>query len=264
MAKVRNGRNQKRVRRKPVRALARLLHHTISKQPLQCRVPPDPPSLCRRSEGHLKLQLDFLFNSTTPQPAPADAWTYGNLNLPAYRFIVNDGGTHLEGFEISCYDIAQLISAVIGQCTPDRQLEFSIEKVQLWGPISTPTRFATSSLRVDVGNNTNSTLVQDVGTAVRRPRCGITLPFRVWYTATDSYSPIAVALDTTKPFVDKTRWSTTTSYNLGTMHLTVHYRLSAVDFNYNTPKPGCPAAEGAAPGARKRRSLFPHGPEPHN
>lgn len=226
MVKVRRRNSARRSRRRPMRTMAKLLHHSISRQPLPCRVPADPPPLKRFLDCSIILPINFQYITQTT----GSSWDFGNISQIPVRYVTINEHGYLVPFQINVSEIGDVLRSVIGTCNSQCWLEFSVLKIQVWGPLSTQYRQSTIQLRVDVGSNSNSLFVHDIGTQTRRPRCGITLPYRVWYCSNSTETILDLNLDSVAPFTTKDlRWDNTKDTDIGVMYISLHYRVSPLN-----------------------------------
>lgn len=231
----RNQRKRPPRRRTAQKRFFRRTEHIANRQVMQCRLPADPPPVTRGIDICLKLQVCLVGD---PKATKTGFDSYGDSMSPAlYKLKIKQDGTVARG-AIGAFDICKLVDAYIGYAPSNCYTEMAIMKVSLWGPSQNQGLFtgnATSFLVVDPGANYASRSVTDVGTATNRPRCGLSIPEKVWFCAQSASGTefvITFNPDTTPSAgTDKsnTRWPLDKgAFDLGVLHVTVHYKHCAV------------------------------------
>lgn len=218
--------------------VSRRTEHIANHQVMPCRMPTDPPSIFRGLDICIKLQVNLVGDPQLPSGKDSGFDNYGSIDSPAifiHKVLANGA---LGNGAITSYDISQLVDAYLGSTPATCYTELAIMKVLMWGPSHNSGLFtgnATSFVVLDPGDTYASRSVTDVGTSIHRPRCGLTVPQKVWFcgatTANKEYS-ITFNPDTspsTGTDKTRTRWPLNKgAFDLGIMHLTVHVKRCAI------------------------------------
>jgi len=220
MVKARNRRtSRKRRRTNQYKSIARNVQYSLSRQPMRCRVPSDPPAVSRMVDCHIRIPIRAVYIPTATATVP----TPGTLYSSAYYPVTIKAGV-LSPIYLTAAQIKDLIQPYIPKDT-SCAIEFSLRKIMVWGPLSTGTRQCETIVSVDVGDSTNSITVSDVGTLTSRPRCGITIPYEVWQCGGTQHL-LSVQFDAALEAAS--RWKSSDISDVGFILLTIHYRVTGL------------------------------------
>lgn len=226
---VKNRPRQRNNRRRTTkRSVNRQLHHLMVRCPVRCRVPRDPPQLPRTVDCTQRIQINFVLQPSSFGKTKGEFITPGNFEYPAvYKLAASKSGVIL-ATSLSVKELSHCLASLVGNFTAC-YLELSFLKILAWGPITSKT--VTSSLIVDVGLDSGVTTVLDTNSTTTRPRCGISIPHRVWYCGTSEQEVIRYHPDQSyaAAFSEKDpRWPLTETTDMGCLHITMHYRRGAL------------------------------------
>lgn len=170
-------------------------------------------------DGHIKIPLRVMLS-----PKQSGTYNYGSLNRSAVYYVGVSNNT-LDSVKINITDVISMLQpftpTLIG-CN----MEIAVRKLQVWGPLSTASRSPELVVALDMGSNTNSLAITDVGTLMTRARCGITIPYEIWHCG--SYTFCQIDFDNVTAADTPDRWDKTKTQDIGLVYITVHYRITPV------------------------------------
>lgn len=186
----RNGSTKPRRRRavstrKGRKPALRKIHQSLSLRPYACRIAPDPPRALRTFQHSTVLHAQLI---TAPSGNTKVIGIVGTDEFPAIFVNFATDGKSLTSTGLSWHNIGNLIQAWlrIGTAITETSYEFSLHKVQYWGPSARDWPLCQIGLDMDFGSPFGHMAVRDVGTDINRPRVGIAVPYHSWYASGDS------------------------------------------------------------------------------
>lgn len=207
--------------------LSRQLNHLVARQVMRTRIPRDPPPLKRGYDLRMKLPINVYTGLTTGFLA------FGDLDHPAVYSLQPDSNHLVTAMTVTVQQIAAIVKAQ-GFNATTCYLEWALLKVQAWGPPTSPQRSYTSRLTVDTGADTNALTVTDTGTATNRPAISLSAPFESWFCGGSKTTEVLIRFDpdviAPQVWTSQTakRWDAKDPVDLGTLHLTVHLRVTSL------------------------------------
>lgn len=173
MAKGKSGKFSRRRRGRnglPGRKLVRQL----ALCPLKAQPPADPPSRPLIYENSAVIRLFILPNTGSGQVIEFSDKRNPTVTLPSTFKLT-----------LTKRDCVDLITNWAYLEKANLPLEFTLQKVSVWGPASISDDIKPPVLVVDLGAHTACYAVSDRPAANHRTRCGISVPFMFWMASSD-------------------------------------------------------------------------------
>lgn len=191
----------------------RELHKAVNLRPTIVRLPADPPRTQLSHEYSAIIPINIQLDPATPS---SGFDSFGNdFNAAIYKI----KAVNTQIF-MTPANLRDLVISFMGYAS-NIELEIRLNKVSAWGPTDLQVAVELAPvLTVDVSRISTSTTVTDRGTSTNRSRCGVSLPFSIWFDGSETYTIIWYYADTSQITVAEAK-------SMGVFHVSLSWRRSS-------------------------------------